>query len=63
MSIEALSMAMSQSELASNVSLAVFKMAKDTVEQRGQQMTKMIDSAALERTVNPNVGSHVDIKL
>lgn len=62
MSIEGLSMAMSQSKVATDVGLAVFKMAKDTMAQTGEQITDIIESVT-EASVNPNIGSNIDIKL
>lgn len=61
MDIAALSMAMSQMNLGTQVSTAVTKLSMDTATESGQMMTDMLKS--MERSVNPNVGSQIDIKL
>lgn len=61
MDIAALSMAMSQMNVGTQVGVAVTKLAMDTSEQGGQFMADMLKG--MELSVNPNVGSQVDIKL
>ena len=61
MDIAALSMAMSQMNLGAQVSTGVTKLSMDTATESGQMMTDMLKS--MERSVNPNVGSQIDIKL
>lgn len=61
MDIAALSMAMSQQSLGLQVGVAVTKLAIDTSEQSSQLMTDMLKT--MELSVNPHLGSTVDIKL
>lgn len=63
MDIAALSMAMAQSKSLSTVGVAVLGKALDTQEMAGNEVVKMIDSAAMERSVNPNIGSMIDISV
>nr|WP_307991084.1 YjfB family protein [uncultured Niameybacter sp.] len=61
MDIAALSMAMSQMNLGTQVGIAVTKLSMDTASESGQMMTEMLKS--MELSVNPNIGSQIDIKL
>ena len=61
MDIAALSMAMSQMNLGTQVGMAVTKLSMDTAEQTGQMMANMLKG--MELSVNPNIGSQIDIKL
>ena len=63
MDIAALSMAMSQEKLMSEVGTAMLKNALDLQEDVGSEVVEMIDSAAMERSVNPSVGASVDISV
>ncbi|WP_256992550.1 YjfB family protein [Paenibacillus sp. XY044] len=58
MDIPALSMAMSQSRLAQNVSIQVLKIAKDQASQDGQSLVKMLDSSAV-----PHLGNRLDVRI
>jgi hypothetical protein len=58
MDIPALSMAMSQSRLAQNVSIQVLKIAKDQASQDGQSLVKMLGSSAV-----PHLGNRLDIRI
>lgn len=61
MDIAALSTAMSQQNLGMQVGVAVTKLAMDANEQSGQVMAEMLKG--MEQSVNPNVGSNIDIRL
>lgn len=61
MDIAALSMVLSQQSAGLQVGVAVTKLAMDTSEQSGQFTADMIKG--MELSVNPNVGSQIDIKL
>ncbi|MBO4346386.1 MAG: YjfB family protein [Lachnospiraceae bacterium] len=61
MDIAALSMAMSQEKIMNEVGTAMLKNALNVQEDIGEEVVEMIDSAAMERSVNPSVGSVVDI--
>lgn len=58
MDIAEFSMINSQSQLMYNVSVAVTKMSMDTAKAAGENLIKM-----MEQSVNPSVGSNIDIKL
>ncbi len=58
MDVALTSMALSQSQLMTNVSIAVLKNSLDTADVSADNMIKM-----LEQSVNPNVGQSIDIKL
>lgn len=63
MDIAAVSMAMAQIKTGSEVGTAMLSKAMDTNEALGQGLIQMIDSAAMERSVNPNVGGSLDLKI
>ncbi len=66
MDIAALSMSMAKQQLGTAVSMAVTKMTMDSVEQNAANLTEMMQSASvqqMELSVNPNVGSQIDIRL
>ena len=44
-----------------DISTAVLAKALDTNEQYGQGLVELLDSATLERSVNPAVGGNIDI--
>ncbi len=58
MDVALASMALSQSQLMTNVSIAVLKNSLDTVEVSADSMIKM-----MEQSVTPNIGQTIDIKL
>lgn len=61
MNIAAISMAMAQTNSLSQVGVAVLDNAMEANEIAGQGIVNMIDAAALERSVNPAVGSNFDM--
>lgn len=61
MDVGRFSMAMAQNELASQVSLAVFKMAKDVAAENGEKLVDMIESAPAPSV--PGVGANIDVRL
>lgn len=61
MNIASISMAMAQTNSLSQVGVAVLGNAMEANEIAGQGIVNMIDSAALERSVNPAVGSNFDM--
>lgn len=46
-----------------DVSTAILAKALDITQGYGQGIVEMLDSAAMERSVNPSVGSNIDISL
>lgn len=63
MDISALSTALSQTKTLGDVGTAVLSKALDTARDQGSEMAAMIDSAAMERSVNPSVGSNFDMRV
>lgn len=61
MDIAGVSTALSNVSLQSQISTAVLSKAMDTNEALGAGMIEMIDAAAMERSVNPAVGSNFDM--
>ena len=53
-------MAVTGSDSLSKVDIAMLSKALDTNEAAGNGLLKMIDAAAMERSVNPSVGSNFD---
>lgn len=58
MDIAALSMGLSQMKLANEVGTSVLKMAMDIAQPQMEGITQM-----MELSVNPHVGSNLDLKL
>ena len=61
MDIPALAMTMSQMNLMQQVGVSVLSNQLDTAEMTGAAISQMIDAAAMERSVNPSVGSNFDM--
>ena len=63
MDIAALSVAMSTISTQSAYGVAMLSKSLDQVSSMGDQITGMLDSAAMELFVNPNIGSNIDIRV
>jgi len=63
MDIAGVSMALANVSLQSDVGVAVLSKTMDTNESLAAGMVQMIDSAAMERSVNPAVGSNLDLRV
>lgn len=63
MDIAGLSMSLSQINLSTRVGTAVLDKTMENGEQLAESMIEMIDAAAMERSVNPAVGSNFDMKI
>lgn len=61
MDIVSLSMALSAQELSSQVSMAVTKLNMDQMEQSGAALVE--DMKAMELSVNPHIGSQIDLSI
>lgn len=61
MDIASVSMALAQTNTLSQVGIAVLDNAMESSQAAGQGIMKMIDAAAMERSVNPAVGSNFDM--
>lgn len=63
MDVSALSMAMSQIRMGNDVGTAMLSKSLDATEIEGAGIMKMIDAAAMERSVNPAIGGNIDISV
>lgn len=63
MDVAGLSMAMAARNTQSKVGTAVLSKAMDTNEELGQGLVQMIDAAAMEQSVNPNLGTNIDMRV
>lgn len=63
MDIAGLSMAMASTNLQNKVGTAMLGKAMDTNEALGQGLVQMIDSAAMESSVTPELGANIDLRL
>ncbi len=63
MDIAGLSMAMKTVDLQAKVGTAILDKTLDMGEVLGEGMVEMIDAAAMELSVNPNVGANVDVRI
>ncbi len=63
MDIAGLSMSMASNNLQTKVGMAVLSKAMDTQEAQGQAVVELIDSAAMERSVTPQLGGNIDLRL
>ena len=61
MDIAGLSVNLSQNSVLTQVGTAMLGKALDTNEALGQGLISIIDSAAMERSVNPHIGSNFDM--
>lgn len=61
MDIAALSMAMSQANLNTQVDISLMKLVKDQVEVNAQDLVEQMKG--LELSVNPNIGGNIDISI
>ncbi len=63
MDIAGVSTALANISTQSKVGTAVLSKAMDTTEELGAGLVQMIDSAAMERSVDPSVGSNFDMRV
>ena len=63
MDIAGLSMAMASTNLQNKVGTAMLGKAMDTNEALGQGLVQMIDSATMERSVTPELGANIALRL
>ena len=61
MDIASVATALSQNSTMNQIGTAVLSHALDTNEVLGQNFVEMIDSAAMERSVYPHIGSNFDM--
>ena len=63
MAIPQLSTAVSQANLKTDLGVLVLAKTMDEGEKIGENMVKMLDAAAMERSVNPAVGGNFDMSV
>ena len=63
LSIASLSTAFSQANLNTDFGIKMLAKTMENNEQTGQEIVNMIDSAAMERSVNPGVGGNFDMSV
>ena len=63
MDIAGLSMSMASNNLQTKIGTAVLSKAMDTNEALGQGIVQMIDSAAMERSVTPELGANIVLRI
>jgi len=63
MDIAGIATCLSQIELMNDVGTAVLSHALDTADNLGAGLVNMIDAAAMELSVNPSIGSNIDIRI
>lgn len=63
MDIAGLSMSMSRSNLLQQVGIAVLDKQIDLSEELGAELLEIMDSAAMELSVNPAVGGNFDMRI
>lgn len=63
MDIPGLSMALAQTKIQSDVSIAMLGKAMDLGETLGDGMAAMLDAAAMENSVTPYIGGNLDIRI
>ena len=57
------SMSLARSSSMQDIGTAVLSKALDTQEAAGDSIIKMIDAAAMERSVNPHIGGSFDMSV
>ena len=63
MDIAGLSMAMASNNLQTKVGTAVLSKAMDTNEALGQGIVQMMDSADMDSSVTPELGTNIDLRI
>lgn len=63
MDISSLSMSMAMSSLQTNVSVALLDNSLEMSASAGASLEKMIDSSAMEQSVNPELGQSIDFRV
>ena len=63
LSIGQLSTAYSKANLNTDFGVKMLAKTMENNEQTGQDIVEMIDSAAMERSVNPSVGANFDMSV
>jgi hypothetical protein len=57
------SMALANMSIPSDIGVALLSNSLETTQTMGEGMVQMLDASAMELSVNPNVGSMMDIRV
>lgn len=63
MDIAGLSTSLSQAQLMTDFGIAMLSKSMETVDTLGAGLVELIDASAMELSVNPAVGSNIDIRI
>lgn len=63
MDIAGLSMNLAQTQLLNSVGTAVLSQSLEQAKDLSANMTQMLDAAAMERSVNPDIGGNIDVMI
>ncbi len=63
MDIAGLSMNLAQTQLLNSVGTAVLSQSLEQAKDLSANMVEMLDAAAMERSVNPDIGANIDIMI
>lgn len=63
MDIASLSMGLSQSQTLTDAGTAMLAKSLDMAEMNGSAVAELIDSAAMERSVYPDLGGNIDLRV
>ncbi|MBD5545109.1 MAG: putative motility protein [Lachnospiraceae bacterium] len=63
MDIPSLSMAMATSQLQTDIGIAMLSKTIDFSKELGNNLTDIIDAAAMERSVYPSIGGNIDLSV
>lgn len=63
MDIASLSMGLSQSQTLTDVGTAMLSKSLDMAKMNGNTVAELLDSAAMERSVYPDIGGSIDYKV
>ncbi|MBQ6786486.1 MAG: YjfB family protein [Lachnospiraceae bacterium] len=63
MDIAGLSTNLAQTQLLNSVGTAVLSQSLEQAKDLSANMVEMLDAAAMERSVNPDIGANIDIMI
>ena len=63
MDITGLSTNLAQTQLLNSVGTAVLSQSLEQAKDLSANMVEMLDAAAMERSVNPDIGANIDIMI
>jgi hypothetical protein len=63
MDIASLSMNLAQNNLMSKIGTSMLVKTIDQAKANGDAMNEVLDASAMERSVNPDIGANIDIRI